>query len=92
MSDSTDIVILIGEHEDGTKMRPSDWHWRICGLCLTWDKFHNFKYSNHLHPIIINNRNGVCVHCELKKTNPEIYNHILWFAKLNSLKMITRKR
>lgn len=79
-------IIIEGITEDGTVFRPSDWAERMSGNLSTF-KNHRIIYSPLLLPSTRGGNRCVILDDQLKKSNPDLYDHILTFAKKNKLKM-----
>jgi hypothetical protein len=79
-------IVIEGITEDGKIFRPSDWAERVSGNLSTF-KNHRIYYSPLLIPSYKGGHRCVVLDPELKETNPELYQHILDFAKVNKLKI-----
>jgi len=79
-------IIIQGVTESGDKFRPSDWAERVSGHLSTF-KNHRIYYSPLLRPSYQQGNRCVILDPELKNTNPELYQHILDFAKSHKLVM-----
>lgn len=79
-------IIIEGITEEGKQFRPSDWAERVSGNLSTF-KNHRIFYSPLLRPSYKDGNRCVVLDPELKKTNPELYQHIMKFAKANKLKI-----
>lgn len=80
-------IVIEGVTEDGKKFRPSDWAERVSGNLMTI-KNHRMYYSPLLRPTVSEQGNKcVVLDHSLKDSNPELYEHILGFAKTNKLKI-----
>jgi len=79
-------IIIEGVTEAGEQFRPSDWAERVSGPLAT---FHNQRiiYSPLLKPGVKDGNKCVYVNEELKAKNPELYQELLNFAKINKLKV-----
>jgi len=77
-------IIIEGVTEKGEKFRPSDWAERMSGRLST---FHNRRiyYSPLLQPMYKDGYKCVVLDPALKKSNPDLYQSILTFAKNNHL-------
>ena len=78
-------IVIEGVTPEGEKFRPSDWAERMSGKLATFNN-RRINYSPMLQPSV-NQQGNKCVLLDkaLKKSNPELYNSILQFAKLNNL-------
>jgi len=87
MNRSTKIIIE-GITLEGRLFRPSDWAERLSGRLAT---FHNQRitYSPLLCPGVKDGYSCVIVDPRLQETNPEFFDHVLEFAKVNHLKTST---
>ena len=81
-------IIIEGITEEGAKFRPSDWAERMCGSLSTY-RNHRLFYSPLLRPSFRHGIRCVVLDPHLKEKNPELYKHIMDFAKANRLKMRT---
>ena len=79
-------IIIEGVTETGETFRPSDWAERMSGQLSTFRK-HRIKYSPMLQPTMKEGHQCVVLDPSLKETNPELYQSILEFAKVNHLKI-----
>ncbi len=79
-------IIIEGITNEGKIFRPSDWAERVCGNLSTF-KNHRIHYSPLLKPFHKEGHRCVILSLELKKINPELYQHILDFATVNNLKI-----
>ena len=79
-------IIIEGITIEGKPFRPSDWAERMSGSLSTF-KNHRIYYSPLLSPSTQNGNRCVVLDPVLKETNPELYAHILNFAKTNRLKI-----
>jgi hypothetical protein len=79
-------IIIEGVTAEGKTFRPSDWAERVSGNLSTF-KNHRIYYSPLLKPSYQGGNRCVILDPELKETNPELYHHILNFAKSNKLKI-----
>lgn len=84
--DSDSKIIIEGVTEDGHTFRPSDWAERVSGSLSTF-KNHRIYYSPLLKPSVRNENKCLVVDKSLKESNPELYEHILEFARKNKLKI-----
>ncbi len=89
--DKSDSKIVIeGITEDGQEFRPSDWAERVSDSLSTFQN-HRIYYSPLLKPSIQNEKKCVVVDKSLKVSNPDLYNHIMDFARKNKLKICGKK-
>jgi len=79
-------IIIEGVTHEGETFRPSDWAERVSGSLSTF-KNHRIYYSPLLTPSYKEGNRCVILDPELEKSNPELYQHILDFAKANKLKI-----
>ena len=79
-------IIIEGVTEEGKEFRPSDWAERVSGNLSTF-KNQRIIYSPMLRPSYRGGNRCVVLDPALKETNPELYEHILEFAKKNKLKI-----
>jgi hypothetical protein len=71
-------IIIEGVTEEGKPFRPSDWAERMSGSLSTF-RNHRIYYSPF----------NLCVVLDptFKESNPELYHHIMNFARANKLKI-----
>lgn len=79
-------IVIEGVTEEGKKFRPSDWAERMSGSLSTF-KNHRIYYSPLLRPSYRDGNRCVVLDPSLEQSNPELYEHILDFAKRNKLKI-----
>jgi|SRR3989344_8507385 len=79
-------IIIEGVTESGEVFRPSNWAERMSGKLSTFKK-HHLQYSPLLQPSTKNGYACVILDPQLKESNPELYQSILKFAKMNKLKI-----
>jgi len=79
-------IVIEGVTEEGQQFRPSDWAERVSGPLAT---FHNQRiiYSPLLTPGVKDGNKCVFINEALKTQNPELYEELLNFAKINKLKV-----
>lgn len=83
---SSKLIIEGIDSDTGKKFRPGDWAERMSGSLSTF-RNNRIIYSPLLKPAV--NKSGnkcIIVDDELKKTNPDLYESMLEFAKKNHLK------
>ncbi len=80
-------VVIEGITEEGKAFRPSDWAERVSGNLATF-KDCRLHYSPLLQPSVTDEGNK-CVILDpiLKETNPDLYESLLEFARVNHLKI-----
>ncbi|MBS0288515.1 MAG: DUF3579 domain-containing protein [Proteobacteria bacterium] len=83
-------IMIEGITIDGKIFRPSDWAERICGHLSTF-KNHRIYYSPLLKPCYKEGHRCVVVAFELKEKFPELFEHIMDFAKVNKLVITTKE-
>ena len=83
-------IIIEGITLAGEKFRPSDWAERMCGSLSTY-KNQRLFYSPLLRPSFRHGNRCVIVDPLLQKSNPELYQHIMDFAKVNKLTIHTNE-
>ncbi|MCH9644282.1 MAG: DUF3579 domain-containing protein [Gammaproteobacteria bacterium] len=86
MSDKDKKIIIEGVTNSGETFRPSDWAERMSGKLSTFRK-RRIHYSPLLQPSVRDGHKCVVLDPNLKKSNPELYQSILDFAKNNQLKI-----
>lgn len=82
-----DRLIIEGIREDNKKFRPSDWAERISATLASFGSDHKLRYSEFVHPCIINGDQCLIVNLQLSETCPEAFNFILHFARQNKLRI-----
>lgn len=77
--------IIIGKDESNNHFRPSDWAARLCelGAQLTWRG--SLIYSKNIIPIRHGDHTAAYIDAKLKEENPDLWDHIMGFAKDNNL-------
>ena len=85
MTDNGKLIIQ-GVTAEGKIFRPSDWAERVSGRLATF-KNQRMMYSPLLHPGIQDGIRCVIVAKSLKHSNPDLYEHMLEFARVNHLKI-----
>ena len=84
--DSTKKIIIEGITESGETFRPSDWAERMSGQLSTFHK-RRIQYSPLLQPSVKDGARCVLLDPKLKKSNPQLYDSILEFARKNHLRI-----
>lgn len=79
-------IIIQGVTETGERFRPSDWAERMSGSLSTF-RNRRIAYSPLLRPMMQDGYKCVALDPSLKKSNPQLYESILQFAKKNNLKI-----
>lgn len=79
-------IIIEGVTEEGQVFRPSDWAERMSGSLSTF-RNHRIIYSPQLQPMMKEGYKCVLLDPELEKTNPDLYQSIMEFARTNKLKI-----
>lgn len=87
-----DRLIIEGIREDNKKFRPSDWAERISATLASFGSDHKLRYSEFVHPCIINGDQCLIVNRKLSETCPEAFNFILHFARQNKLRIQEERR
>ena len=82
----TKKIIIEGITEEGDQFRPSDWAERMSGSLCTFNR-HRVVYSPLLQPMVKGGNKCVLIDPALKDSNPELYQSIMDFAKINKLKI-----
>ena len=86
MSDKKSKIIIQGITQSGEVFRPNDWAERMSGSLSTFHK-HRMRYSALLQPSTHEGNKCLLLDPELKKSNPELYQSVLDFAKNNNLQI-----
>lgn len=71
--------------EDGRRFRPGDWVERISASLASFGKEHRLQYADEVRPCIIEGRKCLLVEKALQERRPELYHHIMRFARENHL-------
>lgn len=71
--------------EDGGRFRPGDWIERICASLASFGLDHRLHYSADVQPCMIEGRKCLLVRKGLRERRPELYQHIMRFARENHL-------
>ena|SRR3990167_8342766 len=79
-------IIIEGVTESGETFHPTDWAERMSGRLSTFRK-HRIHYSPLLQPSMKDGHKCVVLDPKLKNSNPELYDSIMAFAKVNKLKI-----
>jgi hypothetical protein len=79
------MLVIIGKNEKGDKFRPSDWAEMLSGQMCTFAEDKRLCYSDYLRPVQFNGYNSLVVKKELQQINEYVWNHVLSFAKDNTL-------
>lgn len=79
-------IVIEGVTESGEAFRPSDWAERMSEKLSTFHK-HRFRYSPLLQPSMKDGYHCMLVDPRLKTSNPELYESIIEFARINQLKI-----
>lgn len=85
-------LIIEGIREDNKKFRPSDWAERISATLASFGSDHRLRYSEYVHPCIINDEQCLIVNLKIKETCPEALDFILHFARQNKLRIQEDRR
>ncbi len=73
--------------EDGRRFRPSDWIERISTMLATFGPDNRLQYANAVRPQIIDGQKCLVVDQKLKDQNPDVYEYILEFVRVNGLRI-----
>ena len=87
-----DQVVIEGEREDGSRLRPSDWVERISSTLASFGADHRLVYSTSVKPCMINGKRCLVVAKCLEEINPQAYEFIMEFARSNHLKIQLDRR
>ena len=79
-------IIIEGVTENGTEFRPSDWAERMSGGLSSF-RNNRIYYSPLLRPSLYNQHKCLLIDKSLKESHPDLYEHIMEFAKKNKLKI-----
>ena len=87
-----DRIIIEGIGEDNKKFRPSNWVERLSSSLATFGPDHKLRYSEFVHPCIVDGEKCLIVSRGLVRTNPDVFNFILQFAQQNKLRIQEDRR
>lgn len=79
-------IVIEGVTDEGETFRPSDWAERMSGSLCTF-RNRRITYSPLLQPIVKGGQKCVLLDPALKDSNPDLYESIMDFARLNHLKI-----
>lgn len=79
-------IIIEGIQTDNRKFRPSDWIERIASNWATFGADHRLRYSPAVYPCIINGEKCLVVAKDLHEKDPEGFESVLQFARVNKLR------
>lgn len=82
----TNKIVIQGITNDGQKFRPSDWAERV-SCDLSTFKNHKIHFSPMLIPSIKEGIKCLMLDPELEAKDPEAYQSVMEFAKINNLKI-----
>ena len=85
-------LIIDGHREGGPKFRPSDWVERISASLASFGPDQRLRYSELVHPCIIDGRKCLVVSRRLRETYPEFYHFVMAFARSNQLRIQEDRR
>ena len=85
-------VVIHGEKEDGSKLRPSDWIERLSSTLASFGSDHRLQYSASVKPCMIEGKKCLVVARCLEDTDPEAYSYVMAFARSNGLKVQMDRR
>jgi hypothetical protein len=87
-----DRLIIEGVNEDNKVFRPSDWVERISDHVASFGPDHRLRYSQAVHPCMIDGRKCLVVAKDLREKDPVFYNYVLKFARDNRLRVQEDRR
>lgn len=84
---------VLGMTSKGRQFRPSDWAERLCGVIACYapraaGPNAHLKYSQYVHPTLVNGVKAVVVNRALQKLEPLAYHFVVSFAKDNDLQVV----
>jgi len=74
--------------EDGQRFRPSDWIERISANMAQFGPDRRLRYDHSLQPRTIDGEKCLVVGGGLAARHPELYEHIMAFARSNQLQRV----
>lgn len=84
--DENTSIIIEGVQTDNRKFRPSDWIERIASNWATFGSDHRLRYSPAVYPCIIDGEKCLVVAKDLREKDPEGFESVLQFARVNQLR------
>ncbi len=77
--------IIADQGEGRKRFRPSDWVERISASLASFGADQRLRYSEHVHPCIIDGRKCLVVSRGLREAHPAFYEFVMQFARSNHL-------
>ncbi|MCB5186188.1 DUF3579 domain-containing protein [Methylobacillus gramineus] len=81
-------IIIQGLTRAGKPFRPSDWVDRMCSTYATFGADRKLRYSPYLKPRVVQGVRCLAVDLQLKVSNPEGFNQLMYFAEENQLSIL----
>jgi len=78
-------LVIRSRDEDGQRFRPSDWIERLSAGLAHFGPDRRLRYASTVYPRVINGEKCLVVNGVLAEQHPELYAHILEFARSNRL-------
>lgn len=85
MSELNAKLIIKGINHKGEVFRPSDWAQRLSSIGAEYGTDHRLQFSPLLHPDINNGVVCLVVDPVLEQERPDVFKHVINFAKTNDL-------
>jgi hypothetical protein len=73
--------------EGGRRFRPSDWVERISSSVARFGADRRLRYHTLVHPVVLNGEKCLFVSADLERHDPQLYRHIMSFARNNRLQV-----
>jgi len=78
-------LVIRSRNEDGQRFRPSDWIERLSAALANFGPDRRLRYASTVYPRVIDGEKCLVVNGVLAEQQPELYAHILDFARSNRL-------
>jgi len=82
---------ILGFTINGGKFRPSDWVERMASVFGEFGSERHLIYDSMIKPTRFENDKCLYIDYQLSGDKPEIFNFIMDFARMNSLKIVEKK-
>lgn len=87
MQQQSGCLLIHSVAEGGRRFRPSDWIERISSGVARFGSDRRLRYNTLVHPIIVNEEKCLYVSEALAQQDPQLYTHIMEFARINRLEI-----
>ncbi len=75
--------------ESDRVFRPRDWTQRLAGKMASFGRDKRLQFSPLLTPSTLDGRSCVCLHRQLPRKHPVLYEELVDFARRNQLQMLS---